>query len=581
MFKHLFLGRLLLAIFVSLFSLTLYASDDNGIVTGQVIGIDGMPIEDVIITTNDASPAISDAGGLFILTGVVQDERVLVNFHKAGYLQTQATMSFTLSNKRDEEDDHDRDDEDEYDDDDEDDEKDDRGDKSSNDDFKLTRLSVVQTMIKLGDKQMLSSAVAGSFMQDGYKVTFSANSLNVTGDIDLMMTPIDITGNAINASPGDFSARTKKGKRVKLESFSMVDVTLSQSGIPVNLKTGATAELELLLADNSLLQLNSNVPMWYFDSKRGLWQEEGTGTVGKSTTTMGRLAVFATVSHFTPWNVDRVIRLPSSIYGLVLDKNNTPLAGVRILLTSPAFASGIYTRTDVNGRYCIPASLNQNMTITATYSIDGIGISSGFVNASTGNARGSCAGGGAYPAPDIILSTATSCVSGQVLDSDGMPQANVPVILSNGGSGSTDDNGNFKIIAIENTAVQVQSPGLPIETVTTPAAGTNCATVTLQPVPTVGTNTCVSGIVFTCDINSPRENISVTVSAGNEPLFLSNPTNAQGLYCVDGIPANTNLTIQKLNSGFNPIIPFNSGVAGGTCALNNCTVAPGLDIDCF
>ncbi len=574
MFKHLFLGRLLFATFVSLFSLTLYASDDNGIITGQVIGIDGMPMEDVIITTNDASPAISDAGGLFILTGVEQDERVLVRFHKAGYLQTQAIMSFTVSNKK--EDEH----EDEYDED--DDEKDEDDDESSNDDFKLIRLSLVQTMIKLGNQQMLSSTVGGNFMQDGYKVTFTANSVNVTGDIDLTMTPIDITSNAINASPGDFSARTKKGKRVTLESFSMVDVTLSQSGIPVNLKAGATAELELLLPDNSLLQLNSTVPMWYFDTKRGLWQEEGTGTVGKSTTTMARLAVFATVSHFSTWNVDKVIGLPTSIYGLVLDKNNLALAGVRILLTSPTFASSIYTRSDVNGRYCIPSSLNQNMTLTATYSIDGIGISSGFVNASTGSARGSCAGGGVYPAPDIILSTATSCVSGQVLDINGVPQANVPVILSNGGSSNTDGNGNFKIITIENTAVQVQSPGLPIEIVTTPVAGTNCATVTLQPDPIVGTNTCVSGIVFTCDINSPRENIVVKISDANGPLLLSNPTNAQGLYCVDGIPANTSLIISKLNGGFNPIVPpFTSGAAGGTCALNNCTVAPGLDVDCF
>ncbi len=575
MIKHLHLRRLLFAIFISLFSLTLYASNDNGIITGQVIGIDGMPIKDVIITTNNASPAISDAGGLFILTGIEQNQRVLVNFHKLGYLQTLATMSFKLSNKKDEEDDYDNDEE-------KDEEKHDNDDsQSDSDENKLTRLSIVQTMIKLGDNQVVSSAADGSFMQNGYKVTFTANSLTVSGDIDLTITPIDITGDAINASPGGFSAQTKKGKRVTLESFSMVDVTLSQSGIPVNLKTGATAELELLLPENSPLQLNANTPMWYFNSKRGLWQEQGTGIVKKSTTTMGRLAVFATVSHFTPWNVDRALRLPTSIRGSVLDQNNLPLTGVRVLLSSPDFASGIYTRTGANGGYCIPFGLNQSATLTATYFVNNVGISSNFVTTNTGNIRGSCAAAGIYTAPDIILSTATACVRGLVLDANGMPVANAPVSLSTGGSTTTDNNGNFKILAIENTTIRVQSPGLPIETVTTPAAGPNCATVTLQPAPIVGSNTCVKGIVFTCSINTPRENIIVEISDANGPLIASNPTNAGGQYCVDAVPANTNLTINQLNGGFNPVLGFTSGIAGGTCALNNCTVAPELDIDCF
>jgi hypothetical protein len=67
---------------------------------------------------------------------------------------------------------------------------------------------------------------------------------------------------------------------------------------------------------------------------------------------------------------------------------------------------------------------------------------------------------------------------------------------------------------------------------------------------------------------------------GGTTLGLSLPSNVNGEYCIDGLPANTDLQLRSTPSGQGELF-VNSGSGGGSCATNSCNAVPGMDVFCY
>lgn len=551
--------NIFLALALSVLIAPVYAHN-KGIITGQVVDITGMPISDVSVSTKGAPAVTTNPGGVYTLTGVKQKSRILVQFAKAGYAPTQGTTSLARKEKNDD-DNHDHDDDNHH--------------------KKISQVTLSKTMVKSGATQKLDSALGGSLNEKGFKVTFPANSLTTTGSVDVVISPLDVSTRDIAAAPGDFSAITARGQRVTLESFTMADFTITQNGQPVNLKRGATADIEMLLPANTPLISGLIKPLWYFNTANGRWQEEGTGSVAPSTTTPGRLAIFASVQHFTFWNSDQPLN-STAVQGRVVDPDGMPVAGASVVSYGVDYAGGSYSvATDANGNYCIQVRSGSTSSLTASKAFGGIVAKSSPLIITSGTAPTTCATGGAQLIPNIVLASRTTCISGDVRDASNAPVAGVTVYSTSGGFANTDINGVFQLNALESSSVTVFVVGYPPVTVTTPAAGSPCAVVQMRPSVTGGGTSCVSGLVYTCSPAFPQAGIVINASVVGSNLITSFTfSNANGVYCIDSLPANTTMSFSA-NGAFPAFVLGDTGAGGGSCLANNCNAGPAMDIFCY
>lgn len=557
--------KFILVLVLGVFVAPVYASG-KGTIVGQVVDTNGEPITGVTVSVKGSASVTTNPGGMYILSGVKQKSRMLVSFEKPGYAPTQGAVSLKRKEARE------RDDQDDIDD-------DDNRDEDHHDSKKLSQVTLSKSMIKSGTTQTLNTTTGGVLSEKGFKVTFPANSLTVSGNVDVVISPIDVSTLEIAAAPGDFSARTINGRSVTLESFSMADFTLTQSGLPVNLKRGVTADIELLLPANTPLISGYVKPMWYFNQAKGLWQEEGTGAVGPSTTIAGRLAVFATVKHFTYWNSDQPLN-STAIRGRVVDKNGMPIAGASVEGYGVDYAGHSYAvPTDANGSYCIQVRSSSTTSLIASLTLGGFVAKSAPLLATSSAAQTTCARGGAQLVPNVVLASVLSCIDGDVRDAAGLPVANALVYSTTGGFTTTNANGAFRLLAPEYTSVKVFASGYPAVTVTTPAADSPCAVVAIRPSTGGGNTACMFGVVYQCTPGNPYPGVVVSaLGATGAVLGLSAPSDISGGYCIDGLPANSIVTLTA-NGSSN--IMGNTGTGGGSCATSSCNAAPPIDVFCY
>jgi hypothetical protein len=146
----------------------------------------------------------------------------------------------------------------------------------------------------------------------------------VTGTV----TYIDPTADLSAAPGGDLLALPENADPnsapVPLETYGMMEFNLrDQNGDEVHQLNG---DAEVCMAATSGLQQGDTVPLWYYDEARGLWIEEGQGTVESRN---GQLMICGNVSHFTWWNYDRPVETHSCFkYQFVDETSGVSLAGV-------------------------------------------------------------------------------------------------------------------------------------------------------------------------------------------------------------------------------------------------------------
>ena len=151
----------------------------------------------------------------------------------------------------------------------------------------------------------------------GVTVTFPANALvdaaglPVTGTIEMLMTPVDVADIDVGAFPGLFEGVPTGAARSAILSFGSSELVPQQGGKKLKLAAGKTAQIDLplyvnRLQDGSEIVVGSTVPLWSLDTATGLWMQEGSGIAVASVASPTGLAVRATISHFSWWNLDRV-----------------------------------------------------------------------------------------------------------------------------------------------------------------------------------------------------------------------------------------------------------------------------------
>lgn len=174
------------------------------------------------------------------------------------------------------------------------------------------RLQPVKEVLDIAD---ISAAQAILGRTLGAQITLPANAFvdangnPAVGAVKLMWTPWDITGDDLQAMPGNGQAIGADGQRTTLISAGMMTVDfIDAQGRHLQLAAGKLATIRMDLPFTRIngidLQVGSEIPMWTFDEALGLWKEDGIGYVVSSPSSSTGLAVEAKVAHFSTWNWD-------------------------------------------------------------------------------------------------------------------------------------------------------------------------------------------------------------------------------------------------------------------------------------
>jgi hypothetical protein len=213
-----------------------------------------------------------------------------------------------------------------------------------------------------------SGQVSEVTLPSGTKVTFDGafideNGADYSGTVQVAMYHLTSSNQNLNElMPGMLYAQTEQNNQVVLATYGMLNVELKgSSGQKLNIKSGHTAEISMLIDDTQLSTAPSTIPLWHFDETKGYWKEDGIATkVGNK--------YVGEVSHFSWWNCD----LPNSSILLTftfVDSNGSPLSNLYVNILNPAgyHASGA---TDANGQLAgiLPANQELTVNVYASYS---------------------------------------------------------------------------------------------------------------------------------------------------------------------------------------------------------------------
>ncbi|WP_338867827.1 hypothetical protein [Myxococcus stipitatus] len=294
---------------------------------------------------------------------------------------------------------------------------------------------------------------------------------------------------------GDMSAIDSSGQTVTLLSVGALSVEFRDAnGALYNLAAGRTASISLRADPGSTY--SGSVPLWWYDQVRGVWVEEGAGTVTDGVAT-------GQVSHFTVWNFDVKLAQPACIkvmFDPVYFYTPAPnglgaTANITMnLIGWPQSRSGVVTTPGPHALYNLPPNANVEIRVN--------GIPYAIVN--TGASWG---GTGTPPFPydacngkllNIAGAPRTALLRGTLLRQHRTQHGGITVVVNNGGTqlGTvvTDATGAFslQVPAGAVSSVAAGRPGyLPLQRTSfslAPGATVELPTVTLAAGNTDGDN---------------------------------------------------------------------------------------------
>jgi hypothetical protein len=138
----------------------------------------------------------------------------------------------------------------------------------------------------------------------GIRVRIPANALvdergqPPTGNVDVALSTVDLM--SPEQMPGDYTVKSAGGGTQVMQSYGAGIVEITGAGRRYNLKSGATAQVEIPVDPSQLAAggpLPPTIPLLFYDERAGVWIPEGDATLA------GTVYV-ATVKHFTPFNTD-------------------------------------------------------------------------------------------------------------------------------------------------------------------------------------------------------------------------------------------------------------------------------------
>ncbi len=254
-------------------------------ITGRVIDEAGKSVQGAVVSGHGASTT-TNANGVFVLQNVaVPSTRAVVMVAKAGYFNG-ARAAFPSAGKT---------------------------------------TTVMLTLQEAKVTQTVSASSGGKVAVGSASVTLPANGYvdaqgrSYSGSVNVAARYLDpLSANFYDSFSGDMAALRADGSSTELVSYGVLRVLLTGTqGQPLNLASGAQATLAYPATGSTA----SEIPLWHFDEKQGIWVEEG-----KATLTGGQYV--GTVTHFTDWNLDVPGARRAFIEGRVTCGEDTPLAGI-------------------------------------------------------------------------------------------------------------------------------------------------------------------------------------------------------------------------------------------------------------
>lgn len=303
--------------------------------SGIVRDASGTPIEGVSIVSG-SSAATTNTDGFFEFDQIqvvsVQNDRSVVRFSKAGYFDVVRSM----------------------------DADDAEGAswevvmcKKENNDF-----TSIKTYSSSSDQTLQAGEMKIDMPQDGYKV--DGTGLSYTGKVKSEMVYLDPNNERFSEMMpgGDLAAVRSDNSSAQLVSYGMTDLNMyAENGDKLQLKDGSKAKLTFPIPAGMGENPPASIPLWSFNEKTGLWEEEGSATL------QGNVYV-GEVSHFSWVNLDYPEK-QGIVYGYVKDDTGKVLPGVRLSI-GQLLASTV-SKSDGYYSHEVPANTAFNITVKDLY----------------------------------------------------------------------------------------------------------------------------------------------------------------------------------------------------------------------
>lgn len=303
--------------------------------SGIVRDASGTPIEGVSIVSG-SSAATTNTDGFFEFDQIqvvsVPNDRSVVRFSKAGYFDVVRSM----------------------------DADDAEGAswevvmcKKENNDF-----TSIKTYSSSSDQTLQAGEMKIDMPQDGYKV--DGTGLSYTGKVKSEMVYLDPNNERFSEMMpgGDLAAVRSDNSSAQLVSYGMTDLNMyAENGDKLQLKDGSKAKLTFPIPAGMGENPPASIPLWSFNEKTGLWEEEGSATL------QGNVYV-GEVAHFSWVNLDYPEK-QGTVYGYVKDDTGKVLPGVRLSIGQ--LLGSKTTKSDGSYEQEVPANTDFSITVKDLY----------------------------------------------------------------------------------------------------------------------------------------------------------------------------------------------------------------------
>lgn len=203
---------------------------------------------------------------------------------------------------------------------------------------------------------------AGALVRSGGTTAPAGNVTALVQPIDVSTTTGSATAAGLDAFPGDMLAVRADDSPTSIASFGAMTVEFFDTdGTALQLAAGQTATIRIPVPAALQATAPATIPLWWFNTATGLWEEEGTATLAADSSYYE-----GNVSHFTTWNADIPITV-AQVSGEVHYADGSPAAGAVVRLTGVDYGYQRVAVLDANGRFSLPARRGYSINVNVTY----------------------------------------------------------------------------------------------------------------------------------------------------------------------------------------------------------------------
>ena len=187
----------------------------------------------------------------------------------------------------------------------------------------------------------------------------------VTGPVKVSVTAFDVGDpKAIRRAPGDFRAKTADGSDIRLQSYGMFDLAVTDpAGKALSVAKGVQLPFTVRVPERLARQASKTAGLYSLEPKTGLWVAEGELTQTEPLVYSGAISRTGTWNADNPYEVTcitvRVVRLDFTT------QTNVPVDNAQVTATGITYGSVSTGQSNANGLVCLLVKRNEQIQISA------------------------------------------------------------------------------------------------------------------------------------------------------------------------------------------------------------------------